>query len=65
MNRNDTCYCGSNVKYKKCCMLKDHEQEWKEKAEYDAWLKEQDRIGQENIKAMQDRLKMLFSVDND
>jgi len=46
-------------------MLKDHEQEWKEKAEYDAWLKEQDRIGQENIKAMQDRLKMLFSVDND
>lgn len=55
MNRNDKCSCGSGLKYKKCCMLKQHEDEIKEREDYDAWLKEQDRIGQENLKAMRDK----------
>ena len=43
-------------------MIKDHEHEMEEKAEYDAWLKEYDRVGQENLKAMQEKLKKVHKA---
>lgn len=38
-NRNDKCPCGSNKKWKKCCMSK----------EYDKILEEKERIKQEYL----------------
>ncbi len=26
LHRNDTCYCGSNKKYKKCCLIKEEQE---------------------------------------
>ena len=43
MNRNDPCPCGSNKKYKKCCLLKplttQVEQICQEEQEWQTWFK--------------------------
>lgn len=53
-NRNDPCYCGSNKKYKKCCLLKDFnnekENEGKEDADFQAWFEEDCKLGQQLLK---------------
>lgn len=60
MERNAPCYCGSNKKYKKCCLIKDEQaqaialktrQEFLKEldAGWSSWFNEDQAVGQKNI----------------
>ena len=60
-SRNDPCPCGSGKKYKKCCLLSEHEivrianeeadRKWLE------WFQKDCEVGAKNLKEYQERLR--------
>jgi len=50
IERNNLCPCGSGLKYKKCCLLKENEQEAKETQEWNEWFQKDVELGQKLMK---------------
>jgi len=48
--RNDPCPCGSNIKYKKCCLLKLNEAEAEEQRKWNDWFQKDCSEGEKNLK---------------
>lgn len=47
--RNDPCKCGSGKKFKKCCLLKEYEQERIDDQEWEEWFKKDCDEGEKNL----------------
>jgi len=47
VGRNDPCPCGSGLKYKKCCLPKEEEQEALENKEWNEWFEADIKLGQQ------------------
>jgi hypothetical protein len=64
IGRNDPCNCGSGKKYKKCCLLKEYEQQLKEEKEFQEWFEKDCELGQKLLKEYQDELKITLDSNN-
>lgn len=55
--RNNPCPCGSGKKYKKCCLLKEIEQDNLEQQEWEKWFKEDWEEGDKRLAKYEAELK--------
>ena len=62
IGRNDPCPCNSGKKYKKCCLLKEYEQEQQELQECQKWMDQDLLIGQENLREYENKLDLVRAV---
>jgi len=56
IGRNDPCPCGSGKKYKKCCLNTLQNNEQSEVEMFDKWFEEDLKIGQENLKQLEEKI---------
>ena len=55
IGRNDPCPCGSGLKYKKCCMLRQEELERVENLEWDKWFQADIALGKKNMQEVENK----------